>query len=170
VIGHEASHGSTTKAASSTATATTQLVDKDDREKFEARTDKLVKQFDAYAPIGQAGLHVNGKLTLGENIADLGGLNVAYDALQVALKQIKEASEDRRLTATSASSSTGPAWRSNVREKQALSSTPTRTRRRVPRDRRAVEHARAQPSSARPATRWCARRQAGGDLVTSAPR
>ncbi|MGA9334351.1 MAG: M13 family metallopeptidase [Rudaea sp.] len=54
-----------------------------DKKQFEARTDKLVKQFDAYVAID--GMHVHGKQTLGENIADLGGLNVAYDALQKAL-------------------------------------------------------------------------------------
>jgi putative endopeptidase len=54
-----------------------------DRKGFEARTAKLVDQFDEYVAID--GLHVNGKLTLGENIADLGGLTVAWDAYQKAL-------------------------------------------------------------------------------------
>jgi putative endopeptidase len=46
-----------------------------------------VDQFNGYAPIKEKpDLHVNGKLTLGENIGDLGGLNAAYDALQTALK------------------------------------------------------------------------------------
>ncbi|HET8940510.1 MAG TPA: M13 family metallopeptidase [Rudaea sp.] len=54
-----------------------------DKKQFDARTDKLVRQFDAYVAID--GMHVHGKQTLGENIADLGGLNVAYDALQKAL-------------------------------------------------------------------------------------
>ncbi|HBS64031.1 MAG TPA: peptidase, partial [Stenotrophomonas sp.] len=44
-------------------------------------TGKLVKQFDSYKVGDQ---HVNGSLTLGENIADLGGLATAYDALQKA--------------------------------------------------------------------------------------
>lgn len=49
-----------------------------DRAAFERRADGLVKQFDAYFPLpSHPELHVNGKLTLGENIADLGGLNVA---------------------------------------------------------------------------------------------
>ena len=54
-----------------------------DRKGFEARTAKLVQQFDDYESID--GIHVKGELTLGENIADLGGLTVAYDALQKAL-------------------------------------------------------------------------------------
>ncbi len=56
-----------------------------DRQRFEQRAEKLVKQFDAFTVPG--GLHVNGRLTLGENIADLGGLLVAWDALQLRLQQ-----------------------------------------------------------------------------------
>ena len=85
-----------------------QLVDRGrPQEAFEARTAKLVKQFDDYVAIDD--LHVKGKLTLGENIADLGGLTVAYDALQKALADAGK-SPTRRSTATprtSASSSTG---------------------------------------------------------------
>lgn len=57
-----------------------------DRKKFNARAAALIQQFNAYTPIpGRPDLHVNGKLTLSENIADLGGLNIAYDALQAAM-------------------------------------------------------------------------------------
>ncbi|MBA0045951.1 M13 family metallopeptidase [Mycobacteroides sp. LB1] len=57
-----------------------------DREEFEKRANRLVEQFNAYAPIpGHPELHVDGKLTLGENIADLGGINTAYDALVAEL-------------------------------------------------------------------------------------
>jgi len=57
------------------------------RARFEQRGAVLVSQYDAYSPI--EGMHVNGKLTLGENIGDLGGLSIAYDAyrLYVAGKQ-----------------------------------------------------------------------------------
>lgn len=51
----------------------------EDRDRFDKRTAHLAEQFDAYEPL--PGLHVNGKLTLGENIADLGGLLIAYDGL-----------------------------------------------------------------------------------------
>jgi putative endopeptidase len=50
---------------------------------FEARTKALVEQYDAYRPL--PGMHVNGALTLGENIADLGGLAIAYDAWRASL-------------------------------------------------------------------------------------
>lgn len=54
-----------------------------DRAAFEQRTAMLAAQFDAYEPL--PGLHVNGRLTLGENIADLGGLTIAYDAYRASL-------------------------------------------------------------------------------------
>ena len=50
---------------------------------FKARTGALVKQYDAYEPL--PGLHVKGALTLGENVADLAGLSVAYDAYHASL-------------------------------------------------------------------------------------
>ena len=56
----------------------------EDREKFEAAADALVAQFEAYEPV--PGVFVNGRFTLGENIGDLGGSSVAFDALQMYLK------------------------------------------------------------------------------------
>ncbi|SEV90453.1 putative endopeptidase [Luteibacter sp. 329MFSha] len=53
------------------------------RERFLAREDALVKQYDAYE--AAPGMRVDGKRTLGENTADLGGLNIAYDAYRAAL-------------------------------------------------------------------------------------
>jgi putative endopeptidase len=55
-----------------------------DRAAFEARTAVLARQFDLYEPL--PGQHVNGTLTLGENIADLGGLTIAYDAYHASLQ------------------------------------------------------------------------------------
>jgi putative endopeptidase len=54
-----------------------------DRAAFAKRTAVLTAQFDRYEPL--PGLHVNGALTLGENIADLGGLTIAYDAYHASL-------------------------------------------------------------------------------------
>jgi putative endopeptidase len=51
--------------------------------RFKVLTDSVVKQYGAYEPV--AGAHVNGELTLGENMADLAGLNVAYDAYHLSL-------------------------------------------------------------------------------------
>jgi putative endopeptidase len=54
----------------------------EDEKAFTERAALLVKQFDAFEPI--PGMHINGTLTLGENLADLGGLSIAYDAFQRA--------------------------------------------------------------------------------------
>ncbi|MFO3706732.1 M13-type metalloendopeptidase, partial [Xanthomonas codiaei] len=80
-------------------------------------------QFDAYTPLpDRPDLHVNGKLTLGENIADLGGINVAYDALQSALRAHPERAvtidgytPDQRFFLSFALS-----WRGQVRKQQQL--------------------------------------------------
>ena len=85
VIGHEMLHGFDDQGSRFDAQGN--LRDwwtKDDRQRFDARTAKLVKQFDAYVPIDD--LHINGKLTLGENIADLGGLQVSWDAFKLATR------------------------------------------------------------------------------------
>ncbi|HLS84464.1 MAG TPA: M13-type metalloendopeptidase [Arenimonas sp.] len=83
VIGHEMIHGYDDQGSRFDAKGafSNWWTDKDS-EGFQMRTAMLVDQFDAYESID--GLHVNGKLTLGENIADLGGLAVAYDAMKRA--------------------------------------------------------------------------------------
>jgi putative endopeptidase len=82
VIGHEMLHGFDDEGSQFDAKGN--LSDwwtHQDRERFNARTAKLVQQFNAYVPIDD--LHVNGKLTLGENIADFGGIEVAWDAFKL---------------------------------------------------------------------------------------
>jgi putative endopeptidase len=85
VIGHEMTHGYDDQGSQFDAQGNyNNWWTAEDSEKFKARTGKLVQQFDDYVAIDD--LHVKGQLTLGENIADLGGLNVAFDAMQVALE------------------------------------------------------------------------------------
>ena len=84
VIGHELSHHFDDQGAKYDETGRLkQWWSDQDVAKFSALTDKLAKQYDAYEPL--PGEHVNGKLTLGENIADLAGLMVAYDAYHASL-------------------------------------------------------------------------------------
>ena len=122
VIGHEASHGFDDEGRQFDGDGNNvNWWTPADRRQFEQRTTKLVDQFDAYAPLkDKPDLHVNGKLTLGENIADLGGLNVAYDALQADLKAHPERavsvdgySPDQRFFLNWAR-----VWRGSLREKQ----------------------------------------------------
>jgi putative endopeptidase len=83
VIGHEMIHGYDDQGSRFGASGNFENWWTDaDAQGFAARTAKLVEQFDAYE--AAPGLKVNGRLTLGENIADLGGLAVAYDAMKRA--------------------------------------------------------------------------------------
>ena len=83
-IGHEISHGFDDQGSKYDATG--QLRNwwtNKDRKDFDARTARLAKQYDQYQPL--PGLHLNGQLTLGENIADLAGLVIARKAYHLAL-------------------------------------------------------------------------------------
>jgi putative endopeptidase len=83
-IGHEMSHGFDDEGSQFDAAGNkVEWWTKEDKRRFAARTKKLVEQFSAYE--GLPGLKVNGQLTLGENIADLGGLNVALDGYRLYL-------------------------------------------------------------------------------------
>lgn len=85
VIGHELSHGFDDQGAKYDGNGNLNNWWTDgDKAKFEAAADALVKQFEAYEPV--PGVFVNGRFTLGENIGDLGGSSVAFDALQLYLK------------------------------------------------------------------------------------
>jgi putative endopeptidase len=81
VIGHEMLHGYDDQGSQFDAEGNnTNWWTEADMKAFQERTGKLVAQFNDYTVLDDK--HVNGQLTLGENIADLGGLTVAYDALQ----------------------------------------------------------------------------------------
>ena len=85
IIGHEITHGYDDQGRQfdSNGNMNNWWTEKD-KELFDARTKVIEEQFDQYVVLDS--IHLNGKLTLGENIADLGGLCVAYDALQIALE------------------------------------------------------------------------------------
>ena len=85
VIGHEMTHGFDDQGRQYDKDGN--LKDwwtKDDATKYNAEAAKVVRQFDGYTVLDSA-THLNGKLTLGENIADFGGLTVAYAAMEKAL-------------------------------------------------------------------------------------
>ncbi|HEY0270011.1 MAG TPA: M13 family metallopeptidase [Sphingomonas sp.] len=84
VIGHELSHHFDDQGRKyDSHGALTDWWTPQDVTRFTAMTDKLVAQYDAYEPL--PGVHVSGKLTLGENMADLAGLSLAHDAYELSL-------------------------------------------------------------------------------------
>ncbi|OBH83371.1 peptidase M13 [Mycobacterium scrofulaceum] len=88
VIGHEIGHGFDDQGAKYDGDGN--LMDwwtEADRAEFGARTKALIEQYEAYTPRGlDAGHHVNGAFTVGENIGDLGGLSIALLAYQLSLQ------------------------------------------------------------------------------------
>ncbi|WP_233148493.1 M13 family metallopeptidase [Rhodopirellula sp. MGV] len=85
VIGHELSHGFDDKGSKFDGDGNLRMWwTEEDRMEFERRAQGLVEQYNSYVPI--AGRTVNGELTLGENIGDLGGLSVAYAAYKLSLE------------------------------------------------------------------------------------
>ncbi|HEX6571092.1 MAG TPA: M13-type metalloendopeptidase [Steroidobacteraceae bacterium] len=84
VIGHEISHGFDDQGRKFDGKGVLRDWWKpEDNERFMARANSLVKQYDAFSPL--PGMNVNGQLTLGENIGDLSGLAVAYKAWELSL-------------------------------------------------------------------------------------
>ncbi len=86
VIGHEISHGFDDQGSrfDFQGNMVNWWTD-EDKKRFEERSEKLIAQYDAYEALDS--VYVQGKLTLGENIGDLGGLNAAYDGLQIHLAE-----------------------------------------------------------------------------------
>ena len=85
VIGHEITHGFDDSGSRFDAAGNLKMWwTTDDRKKFEERAACVINQFNSYEV--QPGMFINGKLTLGENIGDLAGLTVAYDAFMRSLE------------------------------------------------------------------------------------
>jgi len=85
VIGHEMTHGFDDQGSQYDAEGNLKnWWTEADKAAYASRTDLVVKQFDAFKPFADAG--VNGKLTLGENIADLAGITAAYDGWRASLR------------------------------------------------------------------------------------
>ena len=118
VIGHEISHGFDDQG---------RQFDKDGNlkdwwteksaEEFVRRAACVEKQFSSYVAVDD--LHVNGKLTLGENIGDLGGLKIAHAALEAAQKGKEKKSIDGYTTDQRFFLAWGQIWCRNVRPEQA---------------------------------------------------
>jgi len=119
VIGHEISHGFDDKGSQSDGDGN--LRDwwtAEDRAKFKVKADALVKQYDAFSPM--PGYHVNGALTLGENIADNSGVAIAYKAYKLSLQGkpapvIDELTGEQRFFM-----GFGQVWRTKMRPEQQI--------------------------------------------------
>ena len=116
IIGHEVSHGFDNLGAEFDAEGRLKnWWNQDDAAHFKAASERLVKQYDAYEAL--PGLHLNGQQTLGENIADVSGLQAAYVAYHKSLggkpaPVIDGLSGDQRFFLAYAQ-----AWRSKMRDK-----------------------------------------------------
>lgn len=115
VIGHEIMHGFDDSGSRFDADGNLKnWWTEEDLARFQERTQSLVQQFNSYEPL--EGLHVNGELTLGENIGDMGGLTIAYYGLQKAVMGkevglIDGLTQDQRFFLSWAQ-----AWRTNTRD------------------------------------------------------
>lgn len=90
VIGHEIGHGFDDQGAKYDGNGN--LNDwwtAEDKKEFQKRTSVLIEQYGAFEPQQLPGQHVNGALTIGENIGDLGGLTIAHKAYMISLKGSK---------------------------------------------------------------------------------
>jgi putative endopeptidase len=121
VIGHEISHGFDDQGAQYDGNGNLRdWWSKTDHKNFKAKTAMLVKQYNAFEPV--KGYHVNGELTLGENIADNSGLAIAAKAYRISLNGkpapvIDGLSGEQRLYMGWAQ-----VWRSKMREQQQIAS------------------------------------------------
>jgi len=119
VIGHEISHGFDDQGAQYDGDGNLRdWWSKQDHKQFAARSRMLVRQYSAFSPV--KGYHVNGELTLGENIADNSGIAIAYKAYQLSLNGqpapvIDGLTGDQRFYMGFAQ-----VWRSKIREAQAI--------------------------------------------------
>ncbi len=118
VICHEMTHGFDDQGRQYTKDGNLQdWWTPEDAQKFKEKTQVLIAQFNNYTELDS--LHINGALTLGENIADLGGLTIAYDGLQRALKKhpapakIDGLTPDQRFCLSWAQ-----VWRQNIRDEE----------------------------------------------------
>ncbi len=115
VIGHEMTHGFDDQGRKYDEKGNlNNWWTEEDAAKFKERTKQLVKLFNEFELRGN---HINGELTLGENIADLGGLNIAWDAYQLTDEAKANQSIDGYTPAQRFFISYGTIWRNNSRDK-----------------------------------------------------
>ncbi|NVM97964.1 M13 family metallopeptidase [Arthrobacter sp. SDTb3-6] len=121
VIGHEIGHGFDDQGSQFDGTGALRNWWTDtDRSAFEALTAKLVKQYNALSPSAAPDRHVNGELTLGENIGDLGGLAIGYKAYHLSLDGAVPPGIDGLSAAQRFFFSWAGCWRTKIRPEEAV--------------------------------------------------
>ncbi len=121
VIGHEIGHGFDDQGSRFDGDG--RLHDwwtEEDRTAFEARTASLIAQYDALEPAEAPGHHVNGALTIGENIGDLGGLGIAWKAYLLSLDGAEPPVIDGLTASQRFFLSWAQAWQIAIRPEEAL--------------------------------------------------
>jgi putative endopeptidase len=119
VIGHEISHGFDDRGSQYDGNGNLRnWWSEQDRKNFTAKADLLVAQFNQYSPV--AGYNVNGKFTLGENIADNSGLAVAWKAWKLSLKGKPAPVIDGLTGEQRFFMGFGQVWRAKVRDSQQI--------------------------------------------------
>jgi putative endopeptidase len=121
VIGHEIGHGFDDQGSKFDGDG--RLLDwwtADDRSAFEERTKSLIAQYDALAPRQVPDHHVNGALTIGENIGDLGGLGIAWKAYLISLAGDEPPVIDGLTGAERFFLSWAQAWQQKARDEEVI--------------------------------------------------
>jgi putative endopeptidase len=121
VIGHEIGHGFDDQGSTCDGDGALRnwWTDKD-REAFEARAKALIAQYEVLEPAQAPGHRVNGQLTIGENIGDLGGLSIAYKAYQIAHESSPEPELDGYTPEQRLFLSWAVVWQAKVRTEMLL--------------------------------------------------
>ncbi|TSE15604.1 M13 family peptidase [Arthrobacter sp. KBS0703] len=121
VIGHEIGHGFDDQGSQFDGTGELRnWWTEDDRKAFEALTSRLVAQFEVLSPYAAPGHTVNGKLTLGENIGDLGGLTIAHKAYRLSLNGEEPPVLDGLTGEQRFFASWAAGWRQVIRTEEAI--------------------------------------------------
>jgi putative endopeptidase len=134
VIGHEMTHGFDDQGRKFDRNGNlTDWWTEDDSQKFNERTEVLVRQFNSFKVLDS--LHADGKLTLGENIADLGGLHISFEALKMAFKgKVKPAAIDGYTPEQRFFIAYAHVWAQNIRDEEI--------QRRIKEDEHSLGHLR----------------------------
>jgi putative endopeptidase len=121
VIGHEIGHGFDDQGSKFDGDGRlTDWWSAEDRQAFEARTRSLIEQYNVLAPKQTPDQHVNGALTIGENIGDLGGLGIAWKAYLVSLHGEEAPVIDGLTGAQRFFLSWARIWQSKARDEEVL--------------------------------------------------